>query len=322
MSRFLKKLFKFTIPFVLMLLSSIGLIELLLANIDSTFKLKARSFSKQIDNVQLVVLGSSHNQSAVNPEYIDSFNSINLAFGGQDPSIDSAILNKCINYLPKLKIVVFDFYYHSLEHRNTSNYFRNSSYLRFYGLNLFDRDLSLADYSIFLSNPSFYLNTLSPFTSNNSYNKYGFTIGLADDNLSTYKFLHLGFDESAIRADQSNYHVQRHNNENILSFMKNSSTYEEMVKKCLDNDVIPIFVSSPVYSTYYNSYILEKDNRRKKLINDFIKKYPECVFWNYENDRRFTIRDFKDDDHLNPEGARKFSIILDKQLKDFIRNLE
>jgi len=319
MKAFIIRLGKFCFPFVIILTAILVLFELLLVNKQSSFQLKSSSYLKYANKTELVVFGSSHNQSAVNPYFIDSYKSVNLAFGGQDPSIDSALLDKCIRELPKLKIAVFDLYYHSLDHRNGSNYFRNTLYLKFFDINLFKRETSITDHSIFLSNPRFYLELLNPLKDESLLNEYGFVISAAKDDANTYKFWHMKFNELNILKDSSNYHVNRHRNESINNYYKNCSTYRNILKRCRENNIIPIFISTPVYKTYLSSFLQAKNNRRLSFIDELKNEYPELVFLNYESFEGFFVTDFKDDDHLNPNGSKKLTNLLNSNLKEIIK---
>ena len=174
MRKFINKLFIFC--FTLMLISGLALLyaEFAVSNYASIFQLKTDYFNENKKNINTLVLGSSHNKMAINPELIKSFKCANLAYGGQDIKIDSALLKTVIKQLPKLKFVILELSYQTLEQRFNPNYHRNSLYLRAYDINLFNRSTKLIDYSIYLSNPKLYNQFLNPFVSNTPLNEFGF----------------------------------------------------------------------------------------------------------------------------------------------------
>lgn len=47
-----------------------------------------------------------------------------------------------------------------------------------------------------------------------------------------------------------------------------------------------------------------------KSINEILDAYPETIYLNFMNDKRFNHNDFYDVDHLNTNGAQKFTTIL------------
>ncbi|WP_067149412.1 hypothetical protein [Pseudotamlana agarivorans] len=310
MKKFIFKLIKFSLPVIVVVAIFFTYAEYTLYCYPSAFQLKAKHFKQNKKNIDILILGSSHNQNAINPEIINDFSCSNLAFGGQDIRIDSALFNLVIKQLPKLKYIVLELSYHTLEHRNNINYHRNSLYLRFYNLNLFNRNINIKDYSIYLSKPNLYNRFLNPFAKKTSVNKYGFATELTSNTPELNRFENLKYNENLILNDTSNMFINRHKYEDIDAYKKNTSTICHLIDKCVNNDIIPIVISPPVYKNYFNSYIISKEKRRKDYINQILLKYPAMVYIDYEQDSRFIVTDFKDEDHLNPNGAKKFSMLL------------
>lgn len=314
MKRFILKLIKFSLPFIIVAGVFFTYAEYTLYFYPSTFQLKARNFKKNKEDIDVLILGSSHNQVAINPDIINDFSCSNLAFGGQDIRIDSALFDKVILDLPKLQYVIFELSYHTLEHRNNMKYHRNSLYLRFYNINLFDRSTYIKDYSIYLSNPKLYNRFLNPFAEKTPVNKYGFATELSKIDTELHRFKNLNYNESIILNDTSNMVINRHKYEDIVAYNKNTSSLIYMINKCIQNDITPIILSPPVYKNYFNSYLNSKEKRRKDYVNQILEKYPSVIYLDYEQDSRFVIIDFKNEDHLNPSGAKKFSKLLNDSL--------
>src|SRR5688572_26582080 len=114
MKRFILNLIKFCLPFLIVVGGFLTYAEYTLQFYPSEFQLKAQYLKKDKDKINVLILGSSHNQNAINPEYVEDFNCSNLAFGGQDIRIDSALFNEVVDQLSGLKFVVFEISYHSL----------------------------------------------------------------------------------------------------------------------------------------------------------------------------------------------------------------
>ena len=278
--------------------------------------IKAINFKKSKENIDILILGSSHNQNAINPEIINDFSCSNLACGGQDVRIDSALFNLVFEQLPKLQFVVFELSYHTLEYENKIMYSGNSLYLRFYNINLFNRGVNIKDYSIYLSNPKFYNRFLNPFAKKISVNKYGFATDLFSDGSELHRFKKLKYNENVILNDTANKYIKRHKYEDVEAYNKNTLTISRMINECIKKDITPIIISPPVYKSYFNSYINSKEKRRKDFINKILLNYPYSVYIDYEQDNRFKVTDFKNEDHLNPIGAKKFSRLLNDTINE------
>lgn len=314
MKYFIKRVLSFFIPLILLLSIFLFYAENRLENYPSSFQVKAKYFQQNINEINAIVLGSSHNQDAINPEIIKNAKVANIAFGGQTLKIDEALLNAYIEKIPNLKSVFLELSYHNLEHEYDSKYFRNNLYLRFYNLNLFDRNIKFKDHSIFLSNPSLYISYLNPMKKTLNLNEYGYAKTLSNTE-NERLFENMKYDEVEILKDSTSRFVTHHKYENIEAFEVNKLIFERMIQKCVSNKIKPVILMPPVYKSYFKNYIKEKNNRRFKFLNDLIRKYPEIIVLDYEQVENFEVKDFKNVDHLNPKGAEKFSKLLNERIE-------
>lgn len=313
MRRFLKKCILFALPLLIIFGALLFYAEVTLQNYPSAFQTKAKHFYSNKNQIEILVLGSSHNQTAINPSEIENFEVSNLAFGGQTIAVDYLLLKNYIHQLPNLKAVVLELSYHSLEHEQSSSYHRNSLYLRFYGLNSFDRTLSLLDYSIYFSNPKFYTKFLNPFVERPKLNMYGFPLN-SSKNGSVNRFASMQYDTLKILSDTNNQFILRHKSEDVAAYERNISLFEEMIRICVENKIVPIVLSPPVYKNYFQSYLKNKELRRINFISKMEKKYTVLYHFNFDNHNAFEVTDFKNEDHLNLNGAEKFSKVLNSKL--------
>lgn len=315
---FFKRLLFFFLPWVITGMILLIYAELTLYYYPSTFQRKAQFIKENKDSIEVLILGSSHNQSAINPEYIDNFKVSNLAFGGQNLAIDSAMLNKKINDLPNLKTVILELSYHSLEHRYRADYHRNSLYLRYYDINLFGRRNTPLDYSIYLSKPKLYSQFLKPWVKKTPVNKFGYAIQLSVNDTHLHRFKNLSYNVDSIMKDTNNRLITRHRNENLDAYNSNTTVLSGMIDLCITNDVVPVIILTPVFKNYYNSYLVGKEQRRKSYLKYLLERYPQLVVLDYEQSSKIVVTDFKNEDHLNPQGAEKFSKILKKELETIV----
>lgn len=310
MKPFIKKFLIFLVPLLVCLIY----IETYLQFYPSIFQLKAKFINANKDKVSVLILGSSHNQESVNPEYFTKEVVTNQAFGGQDLVLDSRMLNKFIPGLPKLKYVFLELGYHSLEFGDSFDNERNNLYLRYYGINNFGRLVNPLDYSIFIPHPKLYMEFLNPFLEKTAVNKYGFATELSRFERGIQRFPNLNYDSAEINKDRNNLFITRHQYEDVKAYEKNKQIFEGMVATCVKNKITPVILLTPVYKTYFEEMLPAKNQRRKELIKYLIDKYPSTVLLNYENTGEFKITDFTNDDHLNPEGAKLFTLKLDSIL--------
>lgn len=313
---FVKKIAIF-LSFLLLLF--IG-VEVYLSFFESAFQIKAKYAEKNKASIGMLVLGSSHNQNSINPDYL-TYPSANIAFGGQDLHLDWLLLSKEIKLLSNLKIVLFELSYHSLEMKNQNWYERNPLYLRFYNINNFGRQPNIMDYSIFLSNPKLYLKILNPLTSKTKFNKYGFETQIGHyGRFNEDRFKMMNYDTSLILSDTNNIFISRHKYQDLKTYRENCMIFNQMVDMCVKNNITPMVVITPVYKSYYQQMIPAKKNRRDNFLFQMTKKFPKLQIINYENSNRFKVIDFKNEDHLNPQGAKKFSLIIDSILTSRVSN--
>ena len=159
MKKFIGNILKFLlIPIFIFLV-----VEIYLGSYPLTFKKQASYFKDNLDNIDLLIMGSSHNHDAINPEFITANKAASLARGSQDIELDYLMLDKYIKDIPKLRYVFFELSYHSLEHDIPNTFHLNSLYLRYFNVNNFDREPRLIDRSIFFSAPKTYIKLLNPF---------------------------------------------------------------------------------------------------------------------------------------------------------------
>jgi hypothetical protein len=100
---------------------------------------------------------------------------------------------------------------------------------------------------------------------------------------------------------------------NIKEFEVKRNQLEKMIKEYKERNIEVVLITTPVlptYSKYCNDTIM---NKNQKAINYLCKKY-NCKYFNYFNDKRFEVRDFLNNDHLNFIGAKYFSKIIDREI--------
>lgn len=312
MKKFLLTFLKFIFPFLLLLVA----IEMYVLYYPSTFNRKAHYLHDNLDNTEMLVLGSSHNQNALNPEFL-TLKTVNLANASQDIQIDSALFFKYVKQMKALKLVILELDYFTLEEKNDKENFRLPWYKRFFGIELYPVSI-YNRVSIYSSSPSFFnkllIDALNPKKVKYNINQYGF---ITNDFPGVMK--DKNFDSLALAKTAPERLKDKHTQVSISNLNFNKAKLNAIINYCLANKIGVVVLSAPMYSTYIHNEVPEKNIRKKEYLDSLIAAVPSVHYFNYENDPRFTVYDFKNDDHLNSTGAKKYTIIIDSVVNKLVK---
>ena len=304
MRSFLTKFFIFLLPLLLLFIG----VEYYLRNLESSFQRKAVHFQKSKDSLEVLILGASHLQMAINPKYM-SRPTANIAFGAQDVFINHALFFRYAEELPRLKWIILEADYDTFEYHTEPDYFRYSWYSIFYDTEVKSIPL-FQKASLYASSPEFFNAVLRKPKKQQKINAYGFV----EDAFSGV-FESFNYNESEIAKDaRSRIHeVYIYDQTSLPNFAINTKRYREIITYCQNNKINVLLIKSPVHSTYPKYYVPEKDKRRNKFIDD-IRQQKNVYILDLEHISEFGVRDFRDDDHLNPRGAEKLTQVVDSLL--------
>lgn len=299
--------------FLLPLLAAYLFIEWELSMIGNTQKLKHRYMEKNAKDVQVLILGSSQPFFGINPDYM-TYKAYNLAGGAQSLYYDEQMTYRYLNKMQSLKCVIIPITYFSFNYELCDNEekWRGYFYYRYWGIKHPELDMynaKLYSYSAlyglerikYLVKDRFHVaDTLANLLDN------GF---MANDTLPNNNI-----SDSLGRA-----RVKLHTS------MMRSSRYANNVKQ-LDSfiqtltlrNIKVIFITVPVYKTYYQYCSPAVLENNRETISTLALKYG-CSYFDHFKDSRFTKKDFWDNDHLNINGAKKFTLLLNRQVDSVMR---
>lgn len=304
MKKFLLTFLKFIFPFLLLLVA----IELYVLYYPSTFNRKANYLHANLNSIEMLVLGSSHNQNALDPEFL-TLKTANLANASQDIQIDSALFFKYVPQMKALKMVILELDYFTLEEKNDKENFRLPWYKRFFGIELYPVSI-YNRISIYSSSPSFFnkllIDAVNPKKIKYNINQYGFITNDFPGVMEDKKF-----DSTALAQTAPERLKGKHTQVSVSNLNFNKSKLNAVIHYCLSNKIGVIVLSAPMYSTYIQHEVAEKNIRKREYIDSLQQSSPAIHYFNYESDPRFTVHDFKNDDHLNSAGAKKYTAIID-----------
>ena len=304
MRKFIFKSFCLIIPLFLFLFY----LEYKLGKIQNSYSFKRQHLEKQLDSIEVLVLGSSQVTYGINPEFF-RLNGFNLSNISQSLYYDTRLTLNYIDKMPKLKYVIISISYFSFGFQTIDGIeaWRDYYYSQFWDINFPEiQCYDLKRYSkIFLYTPKMSL----------SYCKYGFNIHLIENfKPNGYLWVDTANNKLNISDSLGCQRVLFHNTYYKDSRVaENQKDLELLVSELKKRNVIPVLVTLPVFSTY--SKFADKSVLRKNndYINYICKKYA-CDYFNYFSDVRFVQGDFKDNDHLNFVGAQKFSKIVNDEI--------
>lgn len=319
MRRFLLRLVFFLIVPVLVILA----LDVHLRTMNTGYKDKVSGLVSCEDSIEVLILGNSHSAYGVDPSEFSMY-AYNLASVNQSLYFDKRLTLRYLDQMPKLKYVLISLDYHSL-------YFSSQG----------SRDVwSFYGHGIAYKDNEYLKERLSPFL-------FGYTpivsatIIVRDlvrriryHGRNTIDFdVEEGVDVS-VPVKKGFYPLQGTSD---WKFSENAykqrlgefwwteqipGEYDEVMEDLegflgilQEKGIIPILYSCPIYAEYYKLYkqgILEKNSEAVNSIRDRFG----IPFWNFMEDGRFVKEDFFNCDHLNADGAKKFSALLNDCLME------
>jgi len=287
------------------------ILEYTIRQIPNIYSVFGTYLDENKDILEVVIFGSSQVKNSVNPEFIDK-PAINLSSSGQHHNTDFELLKKLRPTLPSLKTVVFEVSYGHFElPHNSKYYWKNALFLKYYNVNIFKRNLFIADRLLFMAHPAFFsdilVTKLLEDTSESAFNKYGF-----EHNRFTSQFNDLGYNLEEIK--KTKIKLLRRPDKKI--FEHNVNYFYLMLDYCEKEGLKTVIISTPTFTNYNEARNPDILRRRDSIIQVALKTYKNVTLLNEETDTIFHIKDFRDQNHLVPSGAEKFTKLLNNKLKE------
>lgn len=285
-------------------------IEIRLFSMPNSYNYKRACFEKQLGTTEILILGNSQAYFAVNPDYLEK-EAFNLSCVSQTLDYDIALTHKYIPSLPKLRYVLIHLSYTTLGYtfENSSEAWREYYYHQFWDVkttknNALDLRLhsKVALYTPRVALRYFFNDFQADLTSNINYNGY-FFVDSAECTPSI---------NAQSGTERALGHTKLISNEVIK---RNTQLLTNFIQSLINNNIIPVFFTTPTYITYRSSVSPSVLKNNNAIIQELCRTY-RLKYYNYFEDPRFVITDFKDNDHLNFIGAQKFSFILNNNIRN------
>lgn len=305
--KFITYLLYFFVPVVI----GYAVVEHLTLQLNTSYSHLSKYMAREANNIEVLVLGSSQMKGGINPEYLEQ-KTLNLAAGNQHHDTDFKLLQQLVSGFPALETVVLEVSYSHFElPHNGPHFWKNNIYLKYYGVNAFERTTYFKDRLIYISNPPYYsqriLDQIDQDARRYGFNEYGY------DTLNYYGlFKDLRYDATKISKEHT---FKINKTPNLAIFDTNTQLFFEMLAYLERNNFRVILCEPPMYKTYLSQRHPAILERRDSIVALAQRRYKNVQLFSLEHDTiHFTAKDFWNQSHLNPTGAKIFSERLNEYL--------
>lgn len=303
-------IFIIAIPAVILL----TYVEIGLNKLDTHYLKKRIDFENQLNVIEVLSLGSSNAYYGINPDEF-SCHGYNLAFNAQSMYYDLEFIKKYVPLMPNLKLVILPaiFYTTGTKLVATSQDWRMYFYRQYFGLS---NELEVNNH----------VDNIKRYIDSRNYSK----IALYSDTL--YSHVKDGFTGHVdYTPENSGWYnskdVPRLNSENNVAIgaaashsasydekmaLKNIAYWQEIIDILGARKIQIILVRLPEDASIRSRLDIKKSTQFRSIMTELASK-NNIHFIDYSEDNRFNTADFTFmPDHLNPDGAIKFSKILNE----------
>lgn len=301
MKRFVLKVIVFLLPIFVLA----GICELYLRSMPNDYMFKNQNLKSIAKDVKVLALGSSHSYYGINPEYL-SMRGFNLSHISQSIDIDKLLIEKYVDQLEQLEYIVLPISYFTLfgNLQDGEQAWRIKNYEIYYDLDIaqdfengteFFGNTGLANLKRVLVN---FRNSGKTLTCNTS--GYG---------IRSTQSKNTNFSESGEEASL------RHTKESFEKFEYNYKIVEEIILLAKKRGIEVLLITTPAFDTYVENLSKNQLELMIDACNNLSDTYSNVEYEYYLDSTKFSQNDFFDADHLNDNGARKLTILIDKKLQ-------
>lgn len=307
---FIKKLFLFIF---VVLISSVGLNYKYKHTNGFKINLGIDKFliDKVPSNIKIANFGSSHGQFGFDYSKI-GISGFNFGMSSQTFYYDLQILKKYIGNIKENGIIIIPISYFSL---SATDIFVESDKPRYY--NFLDRE-SINDYSYI---EDFKYHIFPIVTAGESIRFIIKDKDIEKEKISDEKNIYGEKELEEVGKKRASYHLngikERLGKENGL-ILKNIKYLKEINTLAKKNKIKVVLVTTPYTKYYNNNFSIEYLNDNFYSIINRLAKEMDVKYLDYSHDKRFqnNYNLFKDSDHLNLIGRKKFTNIVINDLKN------
>ena len=304
MKKFLIKLTALTIPFIiLMLVLNYIYKESYYYNTVCSEKKRFESVPK---GIQLANLGSSH---GLNFDYKDfpEYTTYNFAIVWQHHKYNYYLLKQYIDYFAPNAVVLIPISYFDITRIETD------LIPRYYGILSKENfpDWTIRGELSYLFPVMSYKNLWEKLRMNENNSPY--------IQLSNHIIIKKDDADTSAKAFFEKYTTNTESEKGEIGFQYNIEAVSKILDLCYEKDIVPVLVSTPVIDLLNDKYSETDFFETFYRFTDILKeKYPSLIYLDYSQKIDFSNNWslFKDADHLNPTGGKKFNNQIIYDLKN------
>lgn len=293
--------FKIFLFFLSMLLVCI-IIELMIRKIPNEYRYKKEYLDNESDKIEVLFIGASDAQSGLNPAYLNK-RAFNASHPGQSLDYCFEILKKYNNKWSDLEYIVLAVSYPTLFYKMEESVesWRVKNYNIYYKINITNHLRSYAE--ILNGQMIFHLQRI-----------FKYYLKKIDEINCTEKGWSIVLNsESPDSLDISGRNAAKRHTIPVKEqcFEEMKSKLDSIISFSVRNECQIILCTCPAYRSYWENFnTLQWDS----TINTFYKVAEQnnnCYYVNLLEDTRFKDEDFANGDHLNVNGAKKLTMMID-----------
>lgn len=303
MKKFLLYNIFFFIPLIIL---GIGA-EILLRGIPNEYSMKREFLDKNASEINILILGSSHAYRGINPEYFSNKTAFNAAMFSQSLDYDFKILENYKNGFDNLNTLIIPISYPTL----------------YTNLEMGIENWRIKNYNIYydfsdewkLSNSTEIFNSTlkkNLFRIKDYYilKKNHIQMGYLGWEGITHRATKLELEETGIEA------ATRHTIDTREVLNDNLNYLNKIISLASEKKWKIILVIPPAYDTYRDNLSENQLGHTINLCENISIENSHVKFLNLLYSPLFNKSDFYDADHLNTEGAKKLSVLIDQKINN------
>jgi len=309
MKRFIITIVFFLVPVLLLLV----LAEYGLRQIPNEYAYKNAWLEQNISTTEVLVLGNSYAYYGIDPAYFTG-KAFNASHVSQTFKYDAYIIDKYIDRADSLKYVVLTAGYGNMicELESGAEWWRVKKYCIYYQCPYHKNELKFNTELIGINMFSQYVR-LKNYLINGDDEIYCDTLGYG------------GFESSKPREMNGEDRAKKNSADLIKSakvIEDNKVALRHIADVLKEKNIKLLIVAPPACGDFYNAINEEQYTMSVQYYESVAESASNVVYLNMLRDERFEEIDFTDADHLNREGAKKLTKILDELITQIIyRNL-
>ena len=309
MKRFL---FRVLLPVVVVLSLLFVSGEFYMRSLPNDFKTKNLYLENNAQELKIMVLGTSTVSMGIKPSYFEIQPAYNFAYASQNLEYNYWILSKCFDQMDSLKYVIMDMSFGQPWNSGESIApKRNKFYRIYYGY----PELSI---KLEMSSPVKELfHRIMPSNGKEAYQT------IDNDGYQSGYYEDIPYDEQIWKASVEwsidYYSKLIHNEQAMMKYKRSVDIMGKIINKCQEKNVKVVLVTPPAMSMYYDKMDNYQRETMYHVADSLSDAFDNVVYWDFmKADSLFTVDEFYNPTHLNPRGAKKFTLMLN----DSINNLE